>query len=256
MTSGLFYRSISENTEQLPRIEEDFDIPELETNLIRFQKKTVNWILEKENVKFNFHSNRCTKVPLIDDSAIELITSSLRNEPTDNDKLDTLLYTIMNKLCFGWKRISLNNEKYFFNAYTAHLASRKSVCKYLHSYYNDSDKLMCPKYLPAQALLSEEMGLGKTVEMTALMLMNKRSIEEVNEPLRVQLHTFGEVKTIIKAKTTLVIAPDSILKQWVEEIVHLAPSLAVTIYQGVGKYPKLDNNAVLIACLLYTSRCV
>ena len=247
VTSGLFYRSISENTEQLPRIEEDFDIPELETNLIRFQKKTVNWILEKENVKFNFHSNRCTKVPLIDDSAIELITSSLRNEPTDNDKLDTLLYTIMNKLCFGWKRISLNNEKYFFNAYTAHLASRKSVCKYLHSYYNDSDKLMCPKYLPAQALLSEEMGLGKTVEMTALMLMNKRSIEEVNEPLRVQLHTFGEVKTIIKAKTTLVIAPDSILKQWVEEIVHLAPSLAVTIYQGVGKYPKLDNNAVLIA---------
>ncbi|KAK6454397.1 SNF2 family N-terminal domain-containing protein [Scheffersomyces xylosifermentans] len=247
VTSGLFYKAISENTEIIPKIEGDFDIPELETNLIRFQKKTVNWLLQKENVQFDFESNRCTKVPLINEATYELIQKCLNDVPFESEKLDPKLYVIMNKLCFGWRRIKLAGKTYFFNKYTAHLASRRTICRYLHNYYNETDLLSCPKYLPAQGLLSEEMGLGKTVEMTALMLMNKRSIEEINETLRIQLHTFGDVKTIIKAKTTLVIAPDSILKQWVEEIVHLAPSLAVTIYQGVGKYPKLDNNAALIA---------
>ncbi|KAK6460835.1 SNF2 family N-terminal domain-containing protein [Scheffersomyces coipomensis] len=235
VSARLFYTSISENTDLMPKIEDEFDIPELETNLIRFQKRSVNWLLSKENVKFNFDTSRCSPLPFIDEESQALLS----NNDNPSDTLDCKLYSLLNKLCFGWKRIKLDGKIYFFNRLTAHIISRTGACRYLMEHKN--------QLLPAQSLLSEEMGLGKTVEMTALMLMNKRSIDEVNDTIEHQINQFGDVKTLVKAKTTLVIAPDSILKQWVEEIVHLAPSLAVTVYTGVGKYPKLDNNPALIA---------
>ncbi|KAK6199919.1 SNF2 family N-terminal domain-containing protein [Scheffersomyces amazonensis] len=238
VSAKLFYTAISESTELKPKIEDEFDIPELSTNLIRFQKKAVNWLLEKENVMYDFESNRCKPLDFIDSETLELF-NKLNHTNEELQTMDNKILLLLNRLCFGYRRVRLDGKIYFFNRLSAHILSRNGACKYLLEHKDQQ--------LSAQALLCEEMGLGKTVEMTALILMNQRSTNEVNDTFEHQINQFGDIKSIVKAKTTLVIAPDSILKQWVEEIVHLAPSLAVTTYHGIGKYPKLDDNAALIA---------
>ncbi|ODV80177.1 uncharacterized protein CANTADRAFT_89757 [Suhomyces tanzawaensis NRRL Y-17324] len=250
VTAKLFYTSISENTSRMPQCREEFDIPELETSLLGFQKKTLSWLLSKEHVKYDHSTNKCERIPLLDTETINMANAYLKNEQVEMGKLISKLSLTLDKLCFGWEKVRITidpNSFYFYNRYTSNLITTREVCKYLKYYHETNDRQNYPLLLPSQGLLAEEMGLGKTVEITTLILMNQRPIEDINETIKVQLQPFGDLKTIIKAKTNLVIAPESILKQWVEEIIQLAPSLAVTIYHGVGNYPKLQNNPVLIA---------
>lgn len=246
-SAQIFYRAISEHTATLPSAEKQLDIPELETTLLRFQRRTLKWLLDRENIRLDTISNRCYKKLLIEEPTTNLISQYLNEQQVDLEVLDSEILVILNKLCFGWTRIFIHEDILFYNKFTANIISRPTICKYLVNYKQKQDKELYPQYLPAQALLAEEMGLGKTVEITTLILMNQRPIEDINDTIKVQLREFGDLKTIVKAKTTLIIAPDSILKQWMEEIIHLAPSLPVTIYKGIGKYPKLDNNPNLIA---------
>jgi E3 ubiquitin-protein ligase SHPRH len=241
----LFYSFVSRETSKLPSVPQDFEIPELDTNLLRFQSKSVNWLLGKENVKYDYTTNRCTKIPLIDSETSLLLERYIVNDPDlDLQELENKVYQILNKLCFGWDKVVKSGKVYFYNKYTAGIVPITSVCKQLLTYNEDSE---AQKFLPAQGLLAEVMGLGKTVEITALVLMNQRPTEEINEPMQIQNNSLSDFRTIVKAKTTLIIAPESILRQWVLEVENLAPSLAVTIYKGIGKYPKLDNNPALIA---------
>lgn len=246
VTPQLFYKSISENTSMIPQIDKQFDIPELETNLLKFQRKTVNWLIEKEGMKYDWNTNRCIRAQIVDEDLLTLLTLHFNNETVDYEDIDNKVGIFLDRLCFGWSRISQDKEIYWFNKYTCNLSTRFFTYKFILDYYNTIDKTS-DHVLPGQGLLAEEMGLGKTVEITTLILMNQRPISSVNEPIQIQLQSYGDLKTVIKAKTTLIIAPDSILKQWTEEIVHLAPTLAVTIYNGIDKYPKLENNAGLIA---------
>ncbi|KSA01875.1 uncharacterized protein AC631_02331 [Debaryomyces fabryi] len=246
-TPQLFYKSISENTARIPLIEKSFDIPELDTNLLRFQRKTVNWLIQKEGMKYDWNTNRCVKDYVIDIDLINMLSQYFSNRKIDFEEVDNKVGVVLNKLCFGWNRITNKNRVFWFNKYTCNLSSRHQTYQFILDYHKELNGKKSEGVLPAQGLLAEEMGLGKTVEITTLVLMNPRPIDAVNEPIQIQLQSFGDLKTVIKAKTTLIIAPDSILKQWNEEIVHLAPSLAVTIYNGIDKYPKLENNAGLIA---------
>ena len=246
-TPQLFYKSISENTAAIPLIERPFDIPELDTNLLRFQRRTVNWLIEKEGMRYDWNTNRCVQSSIIDLDLVKLLSDYFGDQNIDFEELDNKVSAFLNKLCFGWNRITHHDGVFWFNKYTGNLNSRYRTYKFVLDYYNDLNNRKSESVLPAQGLLAEEMGLGKTVEITTLVLMNQRPIDTVNQPIQIQLQSFGDMKTVIKAKTTLIIAPDSILKQWNEEIVHLAPSLAVTIYNGIDKYPKLENNAAMIA---------
>lgn len=76
-------------------------------------------------------------------------------------------------------------------------------------------------------ILSEEMGLGKTVELVALMMLHKRTM-----PMADVLDAY--TGTMVRPSgATLIITPPSILEQWVSEISTHAPELKVLHYKGL-----------------------
>ncbi|WEJ97680.1 ATP-dependent DNA helicase [Yamadazyma tenuis] len=248
VTAHLFYDSMSEHAKTLPDIASQFELPELETNLLRFQCRTVNWMLTKESVQYNWSSNRCENKHLISYELTEKIQSFFDHpdgaSPEEMESIDTEVGQALGGLCFGWASVMFREENFWYNKYTSNLVDRVSMYRFILNYHSSNDT---PIILPAQGLLAEEMGLGKTVEVTALSLLNPRPTDQIDDTIHIQLTNFGDHKPVLQSKTTLIIAPDSILKQWVEEILRLAPSLAVTIYKGLNKYPKLNNNPRLIA---------
>ncbi|KAI5960887.1 hypothetical protein KGF57_001819 [Candida theae] len=232
VTPELFYKCICEHTKELPAFDAEFDLPELETKLLSFQKKTVNWMLRKENARYNFETNRCDQIVYFSES----------------DLLDeNRLLEVVNQIWYGWRIIEISGKQVYFNKYTSHLATAEQINAYLYDYLHQVDKNQYPTTLPARCLLSEEMGLGKTVETTSLILLNQRPINEVDKTLSLPLNQFGDAKTIIKGRTTLIITPSTILQQWKNEINNLAPSLALTEYKGVSNYPMFDNKPAIIA---------
>ncbi|KAI9842134.1 MAG: hypothetical protein M1838_003253, partial [Thelocarpon superellum] len=71
-------------------------------------------------------------------------------------------------------------------------------------------------------ILAEEMGLGKTVEMIALLCLHRRESSVRN------ITTSGR-----PSNATLIITPSSILEQWKTELHTHAPSLNVLHYEGL-----------------------
>ncbi|EMG47177.1 hypothetical protein G210_2518 [Candida maltosa Xu316] len=235
ITPEYFYKTISENTEKhLSDTSPEFDVPELQTQLLNFQKRTVNWILSRENVRYNPETNRVDQ--------LNFMTSENFNE---QEALE-----MINKLWYGWRTIDKNGKKYYFNPFSCTGATFEQLEKYLVEYYNNPDKSLYPLYLNGQGLLAEEMGLGKTVEVTTLMLLNTRPYNEIDRPFDLVISEFGDVKKIVMGKTTLIIAPESILSQWKREIMNLAPSLAITVYRGYDGYKEFKNKPFLIAAYL------
>lgn len=85
-------------------------------------------------------------------------------------------------------------------------------------------------------ILSEEMGLGKTVEILALCLLHRQPAE----PVEAFDHYLGEkVKT---APATLIVCPSSLKKQWLSELSKHAPSLDVMAYNGLNQQVREDQS--------------
>ncbi|GAC92570.1 predicted ATP-dependent DNA helicase [Pseudozyma hubeiensis SY62] len=81
------------------------------------------------------------------------------------------------------------------------------------------------------AMLAEEMGLGKTVEAVALILLNP----DPSASSRPGWYDTRNEIDVVPTKTTLIVAPESLRAQWIEEIAQHAPGLAVYSYQGRTK---------------------
>lgn len=83
-------------------------------------------------------------------------------------------------------------------------------------------------------ILAEEMGLGKTVEIIALICLHQRS----------QAATEPEMQGLRSTEATLIITPPSILEQWKDEFKNHAPSLKVYHYKGL-KGERLDDDELI-----------
>lgn len=76
-------------------------------------------------------------------------------------------------------------------------------------------------------ILAEEMGLGKTVEICALICLHQQqsSVRMLGTSLDPMNNTAA----------TLIITPPSILRQWKNELHALSPNLKVMVYEGVRR---------------------
>ncbi|KAG0321928.1 hypothetical protein BGZ99_003598 [Dissophora globulifera] len=162
--------------------------------------------------------------------------------------------TALEKLPFSWEHITTPaGESLFINR----------LCGLL---CRGDPQLVDPEPEPRGGILAEEMGLGKTVEMLALILLNRRKLDTedmaVDAPpsetsvleeqlshahlddseqtgrstsLETEVDNSGtsdvsSTASLIKSAATLIITPISILHQWASEIENHAPSLRVFVY--------------------------
>ncbi|KAL9095658.1 MAG: hypothetical protein Q9165_002090 [Trypethelium subeluteriae] len=85
-------------------------------------------------------------------------------------------------------------------------------------------------------ILAEEMGLGKTVELIALMILHRRQVSE-----SVKVYDPYSGTDVIPSSSTLVITPPAILQQWKNELSIHAPHLRVMHYEGLPSIKKSSD---------------
>ena len=83
-------------------------------------------------------------------------------------------------------------------------------------------------YRMSGGLLAEEMGLGKTVELMALISLHRRT-----QPVGESLFDIPSGTDVLPSKATLIVTPTSILPQWQSELRKHATNLKVMHYEGI-----------------------
>jgi E3 ubiquitin-protein ligase SHPRH len=127
------------------------------------------------------------------------------------------------KVCFVDEAEDLQGRKCFVNSLTA------SVSR---------DRPERVSYHVSGGLLADEMGLGKSVEVIALISLNRRV--DIDEQAK---HAVGPSDQPRPSKATLIICPPAILQQWLSEFEQHAPRLRVLHYQGVPKGDKYEQHS-------------
>ncbi|KZV72312.1 hypothetical protein PENSPDRAFT_576385 [Peniophora sp. CONT] len=172
---------------------------DLNPTLLPFQRRTVGWLLSREGKALDHAGNIVDVSDLAD---------------TD-DATETPLPLL-------WARVTVE----------------KPDGDELVWYYDRLTDALSPDYpdedppLPG-AILAEEPGLGKTLECISLMLLNP-GIGRNPSQSRWDASASLDVKEV---KTTLIVTPSSLLRQWVDEITLHAPTLKVFVYEGWSKLP-------------------
>ncbi|KAK0720531.1 SNF2 family N-terminal domain-containing protein [Lasiosphaeris hirsuta] len=84
-------------------------------------------------------------------------------------------------------------------------------------------------------ILAEEMGLGKTLEVIALVLLHQRpeASAMVFDP-----YTSRE---LLPTSATLIVTPSTLLDQWISELNRHAPTLRILYYPGLKRATKRKN---------------
>lgn len=181
-------------------IKKDLHVPNLNTTLLPFQQQSLKWLLAKEGY---YNSDN----------------SKHKDEPTIQD----LLSYLNDEICYGYTVLDSESTGIFFwNKFTNFILN-VSYVKDLHSKRNINNTI-------AKGLLCEEMGLGKTIEILSLLLLNKRAFTD-NEP---QTYVNDLGKKLLRCKTTLIICPNPLLQQWINEITQHTSQNTVSIFHYTG----------------------
>lgn len=96
-----------------------------------------------------------------------------------------------------------------------------------------------PQSAGAAAVLAEEMGLGKTIEVAALVLLNPRPAEEVGTTFP----ALGTGRAVTRAATSLILLPHAILQQWEDEFAKWTSTLVPLRYPGMTDLLRRPSNA-------------
>ena len=206
------------------------NIEGLRLTLLPFQKRSVKWMLEKET----------------------LARGGKHNNNDDLSSVNSILDYLNSQICYGYEVLTgdrilgpgcLREAQYFWNKFTGYITNldtARAICK---EYQNLDDDPSCG----ACGVLAEEMGLGKTIEILALILLNRRPLN----PGETYYRDYKTNRLVRRVKTTLIICPNSLLLQWISEILdHTVPgSLQIFRYLGAKevkeKFQTQDNDEII-----------
>jgi len=168
---------------------------ELIPRLLPFQRQSVAWLLSRESAGFVDGDIEARRV----------------HERTP---------TMTERLPLTWEKVTtISGKELFINRLGG------AICL-------ASDVLVAPEPGPRGGILAEEMGLGKTVEILALILLHKRTASNPEDDKTIVLNGTDTSAPygLIPSSATLIITPPSILHQWASEVENHAPTLRVFIY--------------------------
>ncbi|GKT49304.1 putative ATP-dependent helicase [Colletotrichum spaethianum] len=185
------------------------EVPELTASLYPYQKKTVQWLLKREGVRWN--ESNSDSVPSIQDLPA----------PRDVDGAHS----------FRKIRDELGTGRPFYVSHLYHVITT-DLAPFQHA-----------EQSVRGGILAEEMGLGKTLEVIGLIALHRRP------PTKNVVHT-REGEELLTTGATLIVTPDSLRQQWIEELGRHAPHLNVKYYPG-RKNVKFDTEEELRADLAY-----
>ncbi|CAI4046883.1 hypothetical protein N7582_003924 [Saccharomyces uvarum] len=183
-------------------------IPDLNVNLLPFQRESVEWMLLKEGY-----------------------ATSISGVPVAADEIG--LKNFMNEYyAYGYELIVRGpgevGPSLLWNKLTGYILTVDDAAHLYDQYrqiqMNDDNPIH------AKGVLAEEMGLGKTIEILSLILLNRRTLKGPEA-------TFvdDENRTVTKTKSTLIICPNAILKQWLEEMELHTNALKWYNYKGYNE---------------------
>ncbi|KAK3327798.1 SNF2 family N-terminal domain-containing protein [Cercophora scortea] len=167
-------------------------VPHLQASLFPFQRRAVQWLLQREGAQWCDASAEKGQ-------GVQPYTPSRSSEPP----------------------ISFVKVQDADGA-TFHLSPLFGIVTRDHSLFHLSQNIR-------GGVLAEEMGLGKTVEIAALILLHRRP----EGPSQVYDPYLGQQLRATSA--TLIVAPSSLLDQWLSELHKHAPELRVRSYPGLKK---------------------
>ncbi|CUS22721.1 LAQU0S06e04544g1_1 [Lachancea quebecensis] len=159
------------------------EIPQLNVQLLPFQMESLQWMLDKEG----------------------FLKSDADPELKPEYDIEALCEYLNAYVSFGYEIIRIpKRPPVFWNKFTGYIISLQNAQELSKSTEVNERR--------AKGVLSEEMGLGKTLEVLALILVHKRTIAGT------PTYRSDSKKEILKASTNLIVCPDSILSQWIGEI--------------------------------------
>ncbi|KAK1995784.1 SNF2 family domain-containing protein [Colletotrichum falcatum] len=185
------------------------EVPELAASLYPYQKKTVQWLLKREGVRWT--GSNAGSLPSIKDLPA----------PNEDDGAHSFR-KIQDKLGTG-------GSFYVSNLY--------------HVITTDLGPFQHAEQSARGGILAEEMGLGKTLEIISLIALHRRP------PTDDFVYT-KEGEELLATGATLIVTPDSLKQQWIEELERHAPHLQVKYYPG-RKNVCFDNEEELRADLAF-----
>lgn len=170
----------------------NLSIPGLMSHLYPFQRRAVQWLLQKEGVRWCRGEGKA-----------EYITPT-----AENDTGLPISFHEMEDVAGGK----------FYASPLFGLVTRDSFL------FRNMQNLR-------GGILAEEMGLGKTLEIIALILLHQR-LTDSQVPL-------GDRQYNLRAsRATLIVAPSTLLDQWLAEFRRHAPELRITYFSGLRKMVK------------------
>ncbi|KAK2028494.1 SNF2 family domain-containing protein [Colletotrichum zoysiae] len=167
------------------------EVPELTASLYPYQKRTVQWLLKREGVRWNGPSTGSL--------------SSIEDLPAPRE--------VDGAHSFRKIRDELGTGRSFY------------VSNLYHVVTTDLGSFQHAEQAVRGGILAEEMGLGKTLEIIGLIALHRRT------PTDDVVHA-REDEELLTTGATLIVTPDSLKQQWIEELERHAPHLQVKYYPG------------------------
>ena len=176
------------------------EVPYLDATLFPYQKRTLKWLLSREGMRWSQSRSAVETIPPDSVTSGVLPFRSVRDADGHEVFLSDVFHTV--------------------------------TCDV--SNYRRADQMV------QGGILAEEMGLGKTLEILALIILNPRDT---------LMPTSGDIShnDLVRSGATLIVTPESLREQWLSEISRHASGLRVKHYEGCKRVSSEQEEDHLVA---------